>query len=127
MFNTRSLILLVFGGLLLILAIYRLHRFRLRERYAVLFFIIALPFLVLAFWPHGIQYLAQKLKLDNNLFMLLCISIFLILAVFELLTIVSVQDRKITNLAQMVGILTEQQKRLMEQIHANPDGQRRSP
>jgi len=113
-FKTRSIILLVFGGLLLVLAIYRLHRFRLRERYAVLFFIIALPFLVLAFWPLGIMYIADRMELEYNTFMLLCISIFLILTVFELLTIVSVQDRKITTLAQAVAIISERQNRLSD-------------
>ena len=39
----------------------------------------------------------------------LCIAAFLILMVFELLTIVSLQDRKIATLAQIVGILMEKQ------------------
>jgi len=48
--------------------------------------------------------------------MLFGVSVFLILIVFELLTIVSVQDRKITTLAQMVGILMEHQK-LVDRAH----------
>jgi len=105
---TRSLILLVFGGVLLLLAIRRLHQFRLRERYAVLFLMIGLPFLLLAWWPLGIQWISDQLRIDSRTFMLLAITGFLLLAVFELLTIVSVQDRKITTLAQEVAILMEQ-------------------
>jgi len=98
----------VFGGVLLLLAIRRLHQFRLRERYAVLFLMIGLPFLLLAWWPLGIQWISDQLRIDSRTFMLLAITGFLLLAVFELLTIVSVQDRKITTLAQEVAILMEQ-------------------
>lgn len=48
--------------------------------------------------------------------MLLSVSVFLILIIFELLTIVSVLDRKVTTLAQMVGILMEHQK-LVDRQH----------
>jgi hypothetical protein len=38
------------------------------------------------------------------------VSVFLFFIVFELLSIVSVQDQKITALAQLVGILMEKEK-----------------
>src|SRR5690242_9882692 len=120
MLETRSLILLIFGGSLLVLAVWKLRQFRLRERYAVLFLIIGMPFLVLAWWPTGILWLSGHLKIDPNTFMLLCVSIFLILAVFELLAIVSQQDRKITTLAQMVGILMQKQGQQDRQPDAAP-------
>ena len=41
---------------------------------------------------------------------LIGVSVFLFFIVFELLSIVSVQDQKITALAQLVGILMEKQK-----------------
>ncbi len=98
------------GGSLLFLAVRRLRQFKLRERYALLFMLIALPFIGLAFWQDGVAWMAGHLQMQYNTLALICVSVFLFLAVFELLTIVSQQDRKITTLAQMVGILMERQK-----------------
>jgi hypothetical protein len=97
------------GGTLLVLAIRRLRQFRLRERYALVFVLIALPFIVLAFWQEGVAWMAERLRVQYNTFAIICIAVFLFLAVFELLTIVSVQDRKITTLTQLVGILMQKQ------------------
>jgi len=73
--------------------------------------------LVLAFWPRIIDKLADVTHIEQPTVMLLCISIFLILIIFELLSIVSVQDRKITTLAQLVGILMEHSKLVDRQHH----------
>jgi hypothetical protein len=113
----RSLILILFGGTLLILAIRRLRQFKLKERYTLLFLLLGLPFLLLAVWPRGVEILAQLTGIEEPTVMLLGVSVFLILIVFELLTIVSTQDRKITTLAQMVGILMENQKLVDRQHH----------
>ena len=112
----RSLFLVAFGGTLLLLAIRRLRTYRLRERYALLFVLIGLPFLGLAFWPDGVGWMAERLKIQYNTLALIGVSVFLFLVVFELLTIVSVQEQKITTLAQLVGILMEKQK-LVEREH----------
>jgi hypothetical protein len=40
---------------------------------------------------------------------MLCIAAFLILVIFEMLTIISLQDRKISTLAQIVGIMMEKE------------------
>jgi hypothetical protein len=100
----------IFGGSLLLLAIRRLKQFKLKERFTLLFILLGLPFMVLAVWPAGVEYLAHISGIEQKTVMLLCVSIFLILIVFELLTIVSVMDQKITTLAQMVGILMEHQR-----------------
>jgi hypothetical protein len=113
----RSLILVVFGGSLLLLAVRRLRQFKLKERFVLLFLLLGLPFLVLAVWPHSLEILKDVTGIAESTVMLLGVSVFLILTVFELLTIVSVQDRKITTLAQMVGILMEQQKLVDRQHH----------
>ncbi len=113
----RSLILILFGGTLFLLAIRRLKQFKLKERYTLLFLLLGLPFLVLAIWPRAIEILALATHITEATVMLFCVSVFLILIVFELLTIVSVQDRKITTLAQMVGILMENQKLVDRQHH----------
>jgi hypothetical protein len=99
----------VFGGSLLLLAVRRLRQYRLKERYALLFFLAGVPFVILALWPNGIVWLSNLIGMSQSSTMLLFVSIFLFLIVFELLTIVSQQDRKITTLAQMVGILMERQ------------------
>jgi hypothetical protein len=106
----QNLFLATFGGLLLLLAIRRLRTYRLKERYALLFLLIALPFVGLAFWPEGVAWMAALLRIQYNTFALICVSVFLFLVVFELLTIVSVQDQKITALAQLVAILMEKEK-----------------
>lgn len=107
----QNLFLLLFGGLLLLLAIRRLRTYRLKERYALLFLLIGLPFVGLAFWPEGVAWVANHvLGIQYNTFALICVSVFLFLAVFELLTIVSMQDQRITALAQLVAILMEKQK-----------------
>lgn len=99
-----------FGGILLLLAVLRLRRYRLKERYALLFVLIGLPFLGLALWPDAVWWIANKLNIQYTTFALICVSFFLFLVVFELLSIVSVQDQKITALAQLVGILMEREK-----------------
>ena len=73
--------------------------------------------MILAVWPRGVERLSELTGIAQATVMLLCVSVFLILVVFELLTIVSVQDRKITTLAQMVGILMEHQQ-LVDREHA---------
>jgi hypothetical protein len=110
MIHIQSLFPATFGLLLLLLAIRRLRTYRLKERYALLFLLIGLPFVGLAFWPEGVAWMAHQLGIQYNTFALICVSVFLFLVVFELLTIVSVQDQKINSLAQLVAILMEKQK-----------------
>jgi len=99
-----------FGGILLLLAVRRLRTYKLKERYALLWVLIGLPFLALAFKPSAVGWIAHKLNIQYTTFALICVSVFLFLVVFELLSIVSVQDQKINSLAQFVGILMEKQK-----------------
>jgi hypothetical protein len=112
----KSLILLLLGGSLFTLAVRRLRQYKLRERYALVFLLLGLPFAVLAAWPNAIGYLADLLDIHYQTVTLLCVTGFLTVMVFELLTIVSLQDQKITTLAQLVGILMEKQ-RLAEPEH----------
>jgi hypothetical protein len=103
-----KLVLLLIGASLLLLAIRRLNQYKLKERYTLAFLLIGTPFLVLAVWPNAIGYVAHLLNIDYRSMVLLCVTAFFLLMVLELLTIVSQQDRKITALAQMVGILMTQ-------------------
>jgi hypothetical protein len=95
---------------LLFLAVLRLRRYRLKERYALVFLLLGLPFFVLAAWPNAVGRIADVLDMDYRTITTLGVAGVLGLMVFELLTIVSVQDQKITALAQLVGILMEKQK-----------------
>src|SRR5690606_12691985 len=95
-----QLILLAIGASLLLLAARRLGKYRLKERYTLVFFFIGLPFLALAFWPDAIPWLAMKLDIQYPTLIVLVVSAFFLIVILELLTIVSIQDRKIANLAQ---------------------------
>lgn len=122
----RSAFLVGFGGILLLLAVRRLRTYKLKERYALLFVLIGLPFVALAIWPDAVGWMAERLRIQYTTLALICVSVFLFLMVFELLSIVSVQDQKINALAQLVGILMEKQK-LADPEHrpgAEDDGRR---
>lgn len=105
----KPLILIFFGLTLLLLAVRRMRRYRLKERYTLVFLLLGVPFLALAAWPNAIGWFAAKLDIQYGTISLLCVSAFLILMIFELLTIVSLQDRKINTLAQLVGIMMQKQ------------------
>jgi hypothetical protein len=123
----RSLFLVGFGGILLTLAVRRLRTYKLKERYALLGVLIGLPFVGLAFWQNGIGWIAQRLGIQYTTLALICVSVFLFLIVFELLTIVSVQDQKITALAQLVGILMEKHKLADPEHRPQEDGDEHEP
>jgi fatty acid desaturase len=108
------IILISFGFTVLFMAIRRLRAYRLKERHMILFVLTGLPFLGLAMWPAAMGWLGQLLSIQYFTLSLLCVTAFLILMVFELLTIVSSQDRKISTLAQMVGIMMEKQGKEMK-------------
>ncbi|MDP9173346.1 MAG: DUF2304 domain-containing protein [Planctomycetota bacterium] len=100
-------ILLCFGATVLVMALRRLRMYRLKERHMLLFTFVGLPFLILAIWPKGVGWVGERLQIDYHTVSMLCVVAFLILMIFELLTIVSLQDRKISTLAQLVGIMME--------------------
>ena len=103
----KSLILLAFGLSVAALAIYRLRTYRLKERYALLLILIGAPFIVLAVWQDAVGVIAEKLGIQYTTFSLLCVTAFLFVMIFELLTIVSIQEQKINTLSQMVGLMSE--------------------
>ena len=81
----------------------------LKERYALIFVITGLPFLVLALWRDGVGYIANLLDIDYRTLALIGVTTFFMLMIFKLLSIVSVQERRITTLAQHVSILLQKQ------------------
>ena len=117
----RTAILLGYGILVIGLALRSLRAQRLKERYVLLFVLIGLPFLVLAVWPDGIVWLSELLGMEKHTTMVLCLAGFLILVIFELLSIVSVQERRIAALAQHVGILDEEHRRQVKRTAEQTD------
>jgi len=101
-------IILVFIGLsLLLMAVRRLRVYRLKERHAMVFLFTGLPFLALAAWQDAIGWMALRIGIDYHTLALMIVVIGFLLMIIELLTIVSLQDRKIATLAQIVGIMME--------------------
>ncbi len=105
----RNLIVLALGASILFMAVRSLRAERLKERYALIFAITGLPFLVLALWRDGLGHLANFLQIDYRTLALIGVTTFFMLMTFKLLSIVSVQERRITTLAQHVGILMHKQ------------------
>ena len=84
----RSLILILFGGSILLLTVRRLSQYKLKERYALIFLFTGLPFLILAMWPDAMGMLAELVHIEYRTLTLLFVSAFLLLMIIELLSIV---------------------------------------
>ena len=112
---TLTLILLAIGNTLLLLAIRSLRVQRLKERHALLFAAVGVPFLALAVWPDAIGWLAGLLGIEYQTVLLLAVTTFFLVMNFNILSIVSIQERRITSLAQMVAIMA--QKLSMDREH----------
>ncbi len=104
---TLTLILLAIGNMLLLMAIRSLRAQRLKERHALLFAAVGVPFLGLAIWPDGIGWMAARLGIEYQTVMLLAVTTFFLVVNFNLLSIVSVQERRIVCLAQMVAMMAQ--------------------
>ena len=117
--HPRTIILFGFALVLVFLTLRSLRVQRMKERYVLLFVLTGLPFMVLAFWPDGILFVADKLDIEKATLLVLCATMYFILTTFSLLSIVSIQERKITTLSQMVGILMEKQKQQLNEDKEN--------
>ncbi|MBI1337549.1 MAG: DUF2304 family protein [Phycisphaera sp.] len=105
----RTLILAIFGGVLLFLTVRSLRAHRLKEVYALLFGALGLPFLVLSLWPDGIVFVSDVLRIEKPTVLVLFLTVFVVALVFKLFSIVSVQQQRIATLTQIVGVLMEKQ------------------
>ncbi len=104
---TLTLILLAIGAMLLLMAIGSLRAQRLKERHALLFALVGVPFLALAAWPHAVGWVASRLGIEYHTVLLLAVTTFFLVINFKLLSIVSVQERRIACLAQLLALLTQ--------------------
>lgn len=105
----RNLIVLTLGAAILLMAVRSLRAGRLKERYALIFVLTGLPFLVLALWRDGVGFVAERIGIDYRTLALIGVTTFFMLMTIKLLSIVSVQERRITTLAQHVSILMQKQ------------------
>jgi hypothetical protein len=115
----RTIVLLVFGLLLVGMSVRSLRQLRMQERFMLLFFVTGLPFLTLAIWPDLIVWLSEQMDMEKPTLMVFCLGAFTILLLLKLFSIISVQQRQITTLAQTVGML--QQKLLENKPKDNAD------
>ena len=101
----RTILLIAFGGFLLLVAVRSLRAHRLKEGYALLFFLLGIPFLVLAIWPDAIVWLENTTRIEKPTIMVFALGTFTILLIFKLLAVVSLQERRITALTQSLAML----------------------
>ncbi len=104
---TLTLILLAIGNMLLLMAVRSLRAQRLKERHALLFVAVGIPFLALAIWPDAVGWMAVRLGIEYQTVLLLAVTTFFLVINFNLLSIVSVQERRIVCLAQMVAVMAQ--------------------
>ncbi len=104
---TLTLILLAIGNMLLLMAVRSLRAQRLKERHALLFVAVGIPFLALAIWPDAVGWMAARLGIEYQTVLLLAVTTFFLVVNFNLLSIVSVQERRIACLAQMVAVMAQ--------------------
>lgn len=107
----RTVILALFGGMLLLMSLRSLRAHRLQERYVLLFIATGLPFIILAAWPDGIVLVSTTLGIERHTIQDFTLGAFSILLFLKLFSIISVQQRRIAELAQHVAILREEQSR----------------
>jgi len=101
----RNVILLMFAATLVLMTLRSLRRHRLKERYVILFLLTSLPFTILAVWPGLLGRIAEWMNMPYHTLMVILLAVYLLLLIFKLLSIVSIQERKIADLAQELAIL----------------------
>lgn len=106
-----NLLVLFLGGVILLAAVRSLRANRLKERYALVYIGVGLPFLALALWPDGLGTAADWVGIDYRTLSLLLVTVFFIVMNFKLLSIVSVQEKKLITLAQSLGELRSEVER----------------
>jgi len=107
---TRNLIVLLIAMVIFFLTVRSLRAGRLKERYALLFVFLGLPFLVLAVWRDAMGQLAAWLDVDYRTLAILMVTTFVVVMNLKMLSLLSVQERKINELAQRLAVMTERKR-----------------
>ena len=100
-------ILSIVGSIFILLMLVELvRRGKLKENYSLLWFGIAIVFLVFSVWPDLLLYLASLLGIEyapSALFLILIVSLYLLSIHFSV--VISELSEKIKNLSQKIGLL----------------------
>jgi len=104
----RTVILLAVGLTIIGLTLRSLRKQRLNERYVLLFVLTGLPLMGVAIWPDAVVFLERVLRIEKATMLTLGVTVYFLLTTFALLSIVSVQERRIQTLAQLVAMLREE-------------------
>ena len=101
----------------LLLILYLIKNKRIKEEYSLLWIFFAVIFIIFSFWRAGLDYIAMAIGVaypPAALFMILLMAIFLILIEFSI--IISKLSDKNKSLAQEIGLLDHEIKKLRERL-----------
>lgn len=111
-------ILSIIGSILILLLLIELVRRRkLKENYSLLWFGIAIIFLIFSIWPDLLLYIASLLGIEyapSALFLILITGLYLLLLHFSV--VISGLSEKIKNLSQKIGLMNLEIQKLKEKI-----------
>jgi len=102
--------------LLLLFVLYLIRKKSIKEEYSILWLFFCIVFLVFSIWREGLEYLAQLIGVaypPAALFFIFLLAIFMILIEFSI--IISKLSDKIKNLAQEIGILNMEIRKIKEE------------
>ncbi|MEM0912986.1 MAG: DUF2304 domain-containing protein [Planctomycetota bacterium] len=116
----RTLILLLVGLTLIGLTLRSLRKQRLNERYVLLFVLTGIPLIGVAIWPDAVVFLERVLSIEKATMLTLGVTVYFLLTTFALLSIVSVQERRIQTLAQLVAMMREEREGRSDRTDQSP-------
>ncbi len=103
----RIILMLGFGIFLITLAVRSMRANRLKERYALILMLTGLPFIVFAMMPDLILWFEEFLGFGRAALLVFGLAAFTVLVFLKLMSIISVQERKLIRLTQHVALLEE--------------------
>jgi len=106
----------IFGSIVLLLFIFELiRRKKLKEKYSILWFFVALLFLVFSFWREGLEILSSLLGIQYppaTLFLIFLLGYLLIMVHYSI--VISKISDMVKDLTQEVGILKQELSKLKD-------------
>ena len=117
--NSRIQIIAIIVSLAVLVVIFNLIRKKkIKEEYSLLWILFGVVFLILSIWRNGLEYIADLLGINYApaaLFIILLAAVFFILIEFSI--IISNLTTANKNLAQEIGILKAELRRLKEKVN----------
>ena len=106
----------IFGSIILLLFIFELIRKKkLKEKYSLLWFFVALIFLVFSFWREGLEVLSRLLGIQYppaTLFLIFLLGYLLIMVHYSI--VISKISDMVKDLTQEVGLLKQELSKLKD-------------